>query len=106
MNNTKNISHAHPPATPTSNLSRGLSSRHIQFLGFGGAIGSGLFMGAGKTISLSGTSILLTYLMIGLVLFFVMRAMGELLLSNLNYKTFADFCSDYIGPWAGFFISP
>lgn len=104
MNNTKNISHAHPPATPTSNLSRGLSSRHIQFLGFGGAIGSGLFMGAGKTISLSGTSILLTYLMIGLVLFFVMRAMGELLLSNLNYKTFADFCSDYIGPWAGFFI--
>lgn len=104
MNNTKNISHAHPPATPTSNLSRGLSSRHIQFLGFGGAIGSGLFMGAGKTISLSGTSILLTYLMIGLVLFFVMRAMGELLLSNLDYKTFADFCSDYIGPWAGFFI--
>ncbi|MCY1266772.1 D-serine/D-alanine/glycine transporter [compost metagenome] len=106
MNNTKKISNAqpHPPAQATSNLSRGLSSRHIQFLGFGGAIGSGLFMGAGKTISMSGTSIILTYLIIGIVLFFVMRAMGELLLSNLNYKTFADFCSDYIGPWAGFFI--
>jgi D-serine/D-alanine/glycine transporter len=33
-----------------------------------------------------------------------MRAMGELLLSNLHYKSFADFCADYIGPWAGFFI--
>ncbi|WP_054899703.1 amino acid permease [Pseudomonas sp. NBRC 111131] len=107
MNNTKKISNAQPhlpPATSSSNLDRGLSSRHIQFLGFGGAIGSGLFMGAGKTISMSGTSIILTYLLIGIVLFFVMRAMGELLLSNLNYKTFADFCSDYIGPWAGFFI--
>ena len=37
----------------------------------------------------SGAIALLVYLVIGLVLFFVMRAMGELLLSNLNYKTFA-----------------
>ncbi|MFP5346179.1 MAG: amino acid permease, partial [Actinomycetes bacterium] len=37
------------------------------------------------------------------MLFFVMRALGELLLSNLNYKTFADFASDLLGPWAGFF---
>lgn len=85
-------------------LSRGLSNRHIQFIALGGAIGSGLFMGAGKTISVSGTSIIFTYMLIGLVLFFVMRAMGELLLSNLKYKNFSDFCADYIGPWAGFFI--
>lgn len=85
-------------------LHRGLSNRHIQFIALGGAIGSGLFMGAGKTISVSGTSIIFTYMLIGIVLFFVMRAMGELLLSNLDYKTFGDFCSEYLGPWAGFFI--
>ncbi|WP_152228014.1 amino acid permease [Pseudomonas sp. SCB32] len=88
----------------STDLHRGLSNRHVQFIALGGAIGSGLFMGAGKTISTSGTSIVLTYFMIGMVLFFVMRAMGELLLSNLNYRTFADFCADYLGPWAGFFI--
>jgi D-serine/D-alanine/glycine transporter len=84
-------------------LSRSLSNRHIQLIAIGGAIGTGLFMGSGKVISLAGPSIILVYAIIGFMLFFVMRAMGELLLSNLNYKTFADFASDLLGPWAGFF---
>ena len=59
-------------------------------------------MGSGKTISLAGPSVLFVYMIIGFVLFFVMRAMGEILLSNLNYKSFSDFAGDLIGPWAGF----
>src|SRR6476619_5797637 len=42
-------------------------------------------------------------MIIGFMLFFVMRAMGQLLLSNLNYKSFSDFAGDLLGPWAGFF---
>ena len=72
-------------------------------IAIGGAIGTGLFMGSGKTISLAGPSILLVYAIIGGFLFFVMRAMGELLLSNLNYKSFRDIAEDILGPWAGFF---
>ena len=67
-------------------LQRTLSNRHIQLMAMGGAIGTGLFMGSGKIIALSGTSIILIYLIIGLFVFFVMRAMGEMLLSNLNFK--------------------
>lgn len=85
-------------------LNRHLSNRHIQLIAIGGAIGTGLFMGSGKTINLAGPSILLVYTIIGLMLFFVMRAMGELLLSNLNYKSFIDFTTDLLGPMAGFFI--
>ncbi|MDG3016830.1 D-serine/D-alanine/glycine transporter [Speluncibacter jeojiensis] len=84
-------------------LSRELSNRHIQLIAIGGAIGTGLFMGSGKTISLAGPSVIFVYMIIGAMLFFVMRAMGELLLSNLNYKSFADFAADLLGPWAGFF---
>ncbi len=84
-------------------LHRGLSNRHLQLIAIGGAIGTGLFLGAGRTIHLAGPSILLV-LIIGFFLFFVMRAMGELLLSNLAYKSFADFATDLIGPWAGFYI--
>ena len=84
-------------------LSRQLSNRHIQLIAIGGAIGTGLFMGSGKTISLAGPSVIFVYMIIGFMLFFVMRAMGELLLSNLNYKSFADFAADLLGPWAGFF---
>ena len=92
-------------SSESENLARNLSNRHIQLISIGGAIGVGLFMGSGKTISLSGTSIVLTYVIIGFFLFFMMRAMGELLLSNLNYKSFADFCAAYLGPWASFFVS-
>jgi D-serine/D-alanine/glycine transporter len=60
-------------------------------------------MGSGKTISLAGPSIIFVYMIIGFMLFFVMRAMGELLLSNLNYKSFIDFSADLLGPWAGYF---
>ncbi|KAF0965498.1 D-serine/D-alanine/glycine transporter [Rhodococcus sp. T7] len=84
-------------------LSRQLSNRHIQLIAIGGAIGTGLFMGSGKTISLAGPSVIFVYMIIGFMLFFVMRAMGELLLSNLHYKSFSDFTADLLGPWAGFF---
>jgi len=84
-------------------LRRALSNRHIQLLAIGGAIGTGLFMGSGKTISVAGPSVIFVYMIIGFMLFFVMRAMGELLLSNLKYKSFSDFASDLLGPWAGFF---
>jgi D-serine/D-alanine/glycine transporter len=73
-------------------------------IAIGGAIGTGLFMGSGKTINLAGPSILFIYAIIGFFLYFVMRAMGEILLSNLNYKSFRDIVEDVIGPWAGFFV--
>jgi len=86
------------------NLHRGLSSRHIQLISLGGAIGTGLFMGAGKTIAVSGTSILITYVVVGFFMYMVMRAMGELLLTRPDYRSFADFVSDYLGPKASFFL--
>lgn len=85
-------------------LQRSLSNRHLQLIAIGGAIGTGLFMGSGKTISLAGPSILFIYMLIGLMVFLVMRALGELLLSNLNYKSFIDLSTDLIGPWAGYFV--
>jgi D-serine/D-alanine/glycine transporter len=90
-----------PNAEP--HLERQLSNRHIQLIAIGGAIGTGLFMGSGKTISAAGPSVIFVYMIIGFMLFFVMRAMGELLLSNLHYKSFSDFAADLLGPWAGFF---
>ena len=50
-------------------LQRKLSNRHLQLIAIGGAIGTGLFMGSGKTISLAGPSVLFTYIIIGLFLF-------------------------------------
>ncbi|WP_426428493.1 amino acid permease [Staphylococcus equorum] len=83
-------------------LQRELSNRHIQLIAIGGAIGTGLFLGAGQTIALTGPSILFTYIIIGFMLFMFMRGLGEMLVTNTNFKSFADVTNQYIGSFAGF----
>lgn len=94
-----------PTVSPAGEMQRGLKNRHLQLIAIGGAIGTGLFLGSGKLISVSGPSIIFVYMVIGFFVFFIMRALGELLLSNLNYHTFGDIAKDMLGPWAGFFVS-
>ena len=60
------------------NLERGLKNRHIQLIGLGGAIGVGLFLGSATAIELAGPSVLLTYVIGGIAIYFIMRALGEL----------------------------
>jgi len=96
------VTHDEPGQQGGEKLQRTLKNRHIQLIAIGGAIGTGLFMGSGKTISVAGPSILLVYTIIGAILFLFMRTLGELLLSDRKYATFADIARDLIGPWAGF----
>ena len=86
----------------STELRRDLANRHIQLIAIGGCIGTGLFMGSGKSIAASGPAILIVYSVIGVMLYFMMRAMGELLLSDLRYRSFADCAEDLLGPFAGF----
>ncbi|WP_313291297.1 amino acid permease, partial [Exiguobacterium sp.] len=83
-------------------LKRDLSNRHVQLIAIGGTIGTGLFLGSGKAIQLAGPSIIFAYLLVGIAIFFVMRALGELLLSKAGYQSLTDIAEDYLGPRAAF----
>ncbi|GKS13728.1 amino acid permease [Paenibacillus chitinolyticus] len=83
-------------------LSRGLKPRHIELIALGGTIGVGLFMGSASTIKWAGPSVLLAYLLAGVIMFFVMRIMGEMLLLEPVTGSFATFAHRYIGPLAGY----
>ncbi|MDQ0193543.1 amino acid permease [Paenibacillus wynnii] len=83
-------------------LKRELANRHVQLIAIGGTIGTGLFLGSGRAIQQAGPSIMITYLIVGIAVFFVMRALGELLLSNAGYQSFTDIAEDYLGPRAAF----
>ncbi|MFC7371975.1 amino acid permease [Fictibacillus iocasae] len=83
-------------------LKRDLANRHVQLIAIGGTIGTGLFLGSGQAIQLAGPSVIFAYLIVGIALFFLMRALGELLLSKEGYQSFTDIAEDYLGPRAAF----
>lgn len=82
---------------------RSLSNRNVQMIAIGGTIGTGLFLGSGTTISKTGPSILLVYLVLGIFFFLMMRAIGEMLYSDPSQHTFVFFITRYLGPTVGHF---
>ncbi|MGN7469082.1 amino acid permease [Brevibacillus sp. SAFN-007a] len=83
-------------------LKRGLETRHIQMIALGGTIGVGLFMGSASTIQWTGPSVMLAYAIVGIFIFFIMRAMGEMLYVEPSTGSFATFGYKYIHPLAGY----
>ena len=83
-------------------LHRGLKNRHIQLIALGGAIGTGLFLGIAQTIQMAGPSVLLGYAIAGLIAFFIMRQLGEMVVEEPVSGTFSHFAHSYWGPFAGF----
>ncbi|WP_413154688.1 amino acid permease [Bartonella sp. cb54] len=83
-------------------LKRGMSKRQVIFLALGSAIGTGLFYGSAQAIRLAGPSVLIAYCISGLVIFMVMRALGEMIIHNPLPGSFARYAANYISPLAGF----
>lgn len=83
-------------------LKRGLSNRHMQLIALGGSIGVGLFYGSSATIQMAGPSILLAYLIGGLVIFTIMRALGEMAVDQPVSGSFSSYADRYLGHFAGF----
>ena len=83
-------------------LKRGLKSRHVTMIAIGGAIGTGLFLGSGSAIHSAGPSIILSYLIVGIITFFMMRALGELILADPDSHSFLESIKKYLGKRAEF----
>lgn len=83
-------------------LKRGLSNRHIQLIALGGAIGTGLFLGIGKAAVLAGPSVILGYALAGIIAFFIMRQLGEMVVHEPVSGSFSHFAYKYWGSFAGF----
>ncbi|MEY8663047.1 amino acid permease [Ligilactobacillus faecis] len=78
-------------------LSRALTHRHVQMIAIGGAIGTGLFLGSGSAIQKAGPAIIIAYLVAGIFCFLMMRAIGELILSDTSKSSFIEFVREYLG---------
>ena len=87
---------------PGSDLSRRLRSRHIQLIAIGGTVGVGLFLGSARAIHNAGPALVLAYALGGIAIFFIMRALGELLTYRPVAGSFATYADEFCGPFAGF----
>jgi len=83
-------------------LKRNLQGRHIRLMALGSTIGVGLFLGSADAIKLAGPAILISYIMGGLAIFFVMRALGEMAVHHPVAGSFSRYARDHLGPLPGY----
>ena len=76
---------------------KSLKARHINMIAIGGAIGTGLFLGAGGRLAQAGPSLAIAYAVCGLFAFFVVRALGELILYRPSSGAFVSYAREFIG---------
>ncbi|MFD7057629.1 amino acid permease [Streptomyces mirabilis] len=95
-----------PPTTSAPHdgegYSHALGNRQVGMIAIGGAIGVGLFLGAGKRLVTMGPSLIFAYAICGIAAFFVMRALAELVLHKPTAGSFVNYSREFVGPWAGF----
>lgn len=85
-------------------LQAGLKNRHLSMIAIGGVIGAGLFVGSGAGIAAAGPAILLSYALVGLMVVFVMRMLGEMAAARPASGSFSTYADQALGRWAGFSI--
>ncbi|MET9961825.1 amino acid permease [Streptomyces sp. NPDC006326] len=91
-------------ATPSDGLKAGLKNRHLSMIAIGGVIGAGLFVGSGGGIAKTGPAILISYALVGAMVVFVMRMLGEMAAASPNSGSFSAYADRALGRWAGFSI--
>ncbi|WP_328298651.1 amino acid permease [Streptomyces sp. NBC_00435] len=85
-------------------LKAGLKNRHLSMIAIGGVIGAGLFVGSGGGIAKAGPAILISYALVGAMVVFVMRMLGEMAAASPNSGSFSAYADRALGRWAGFSI--
>ena len=81
---------------------RSLKPRQIQMIAIGGAIGTGLFLGAGARLQLAGPALAIVYLVCGAVSFLILRALGELVMHRPTSGSFVSYAREFLGERGSF----
>lgn len=93
------------PAPENHGLQRNLTARHINLIAIGGAIGTGLFLGTGASVSSAGPGgAVLSYAVIGIAVYFVMMALGEMVTHKPVPGAFETYGASYVDPAFGFMM--
>ena len=81
---------------------KSLKPRQIQMIAIGGAIGTGLFLGAGARLQTAGPALALVYLLCGVFSFLILRALGELVMYRPTSGSFVSYAREFMGERGSF----
>jgi L-asparagine permease len=81
---------------------KGLKPRQVNMIAIGGAIGTGLFLGAGGRLQHAGPALALVYLVCGLFSFLILRALGELVMYRPTSGSFVSYAREFLGERGSF----
>lgn len=85
-------------------LKKDLSARHVSMIAIGGSLGTGLLIGTGTSLATAGpVAVLIAYSFVGLLVFFVMAALGEMA-TFIPLDGFTSYASRYCDPALGFAV--
>lgn len=76
---------------------KSLGHRQVTMISIGGAIGVGLFMGAGGRLVSTGPALIGSYIIGGVLAFFLMRAIGELIMYRRTSGSFVSYAGEFFG---------
>ncbi|MBR7826892.1 amino acid permease [Actinospica sp. MGRD01-02] len=76
---------------------KSLAPRHVGMIAIGGAIGTGLLLGAGGKLLVAGPALALSYAVAGVFAYFVVRALGELTLHRPSSGSFVSYAREFMG---------
>ena len=83
---------------------KGLKPRQLQMIAIGGAIGTGLFLGAGGRLASAGPGLFLVYGICGVFVFLILRALGELVLHRPSSGSFVSYAREFFGEKAAYAV--
>jgi lysine-specific permease len=84
-------------------LKRGLKARHLTMISLGGTIGTGLFLASGGAIHAAGPGgALLSYLIIGVMVYFLMTSLAEMGAYMPVAGSFSTYATKFVDPSLGF----
>jgi L-asparagine permease len=81
---------------------KALKNRQVQMIALGGAIGTGLFLGAGGRLASAGPGLFLVYGICGIFVFLILRALGELVLHRPSSGSFVSYAREFFGEKVAF----
>lgn len=99
---TPPLTHIDKFAAEQEGYHKSLGRRQVQMIAIGGTIGTGLFLGSAPRLGSTGPALLISYIVVGIVAFFLMRALGELITHRVSSGAFVSYAREFFGEKTAF----